>query len=253
MSAPPTSEVTFSANLQAAPACYPPDVNGMLQLIAGGGLTGTIPSNAGGGVFVSSIPPSSSLTNKVWFKIDAAGRPLGIYMFYNGNWRKVYTGITYAEIRMFFGNPTLVFDSTGLGNVGGDADGWALCNGQNGTPDMTKNVFPVSGEWGSGVASGWGVWDPPSGSWQTQGGAGQLGHRIAPSDLPALKAQGWVVTQSTTLGGPGPFFTPSNPGQGSQSVTWPIEVGGVVLGGQNTALPLPNYIGFGFMMFVGYA
>src|SRR5258705_10100143 len=126
------ANVTFSPNHQPAPACYPTDVNGFLDMLTtGGGLSGTIPDTAGGGVFVGSSPPSSALTNKVWYKTDAAGRPLGVYMFYNGNWRKVYTGAVIGEVRLYVGGYNGVFDGTGRGILGGDLDGWVIMNGQN--------------------------------------------------------------------------------------------------------------------------
>lgn len=245
------ANVTFTYNPELPPACYPADVNGLAQLLTQGGmLAGTVPDNAGGGIFVGSSPPSSSLTYKVWFKIDSAGRPLGVYMYYNGNWRKLYTNVGIGEIRMYYGGGEN-FDGTGLGVIGGDSDGWAICNGNNGTPDLTGNFFPVSGRWDG---NGWAVLDPVSGGWQYQGGQGQSGHKISIYDLPDLKAQGWVVTEGTQLGGPGPFFTPANPNTSgaTQSITWSIESGGVVVPGTNNTLPLPNYIGFGFLMFVGY-
>lgn len=143
------ASVTFTFNPVPAPACYPPDLNSLAkELTTGGILAGEIPDTAGGGVIVSSSVPASTLSSKVWFKIDTAGRPLGTYIFYNGNWRKVYTGLP-SEIRMFSGDWTIYFDGSGLGVVGGEWDGWALCNGNNGTQNLA-NRFIVCGEEFSG-------------------------------------------------------------------------------------------------------
>src|SRR5258707_2665742 len=128
------ANVSFTPNHQPAPACYPSDVNGLLDMLTtGGGMSGTIPDTAGGGVFVGSSAPSSALTNKVWFKTDGAGRPLGVYMFYNGNWRKVYTGVVYGEIRLYVGGYNGGFYGTGRGIIYCDADWCARCNGCNRT------------------------------------------------------------------------------------------------------------------------
>jgi hypothetical protein len=242
------AEVSFNNVLQPAPACYPPDINALLQLIAGGGITGTVPDNAGGGAYVGSAAPPDSLTNKVWFKIDAAGRPLGVYMFYSGHWRKVYTGLAIGEIRMFW-YPTSAFDGTGRGVIGGDMDGWALCNGNNGTPNFQDSRFPCGGWWNG---SSWVAWDPPAGAWQWAGGQGQLGHKLVGHDLPGMHVTntlfgtsgapcGYNLTDGASSGGP----CGSIQNQVRDGTETPVGTGQV-------ALPLPNYFAIGFLMFVGY-
>lgn len=246
MSSPPTNQVTFHANLQPSPACYPSDINGMLTLIANGGISGTIPANAGGGIFVGSTAPSSSLTNKVWFKIDAAGRPLGIYMFYNGNWRKVYAGVGYGEIKMYHGSGAN-FDGTGLGIIGGDTDGWAICNGNYGTPNMTDMRFPAGGSWNGSA------WTAPSvgGGRSARGGAN--GHQVQASDLPQLHVDAWAWPL-TAQGGSGTniqSISLANIGPPTHVfATWPVNE---TEGSPNNPLPLPQYNVFAFIMFVGYA
>jgi hypothetical protein len=184
-----TQEVTFTPNHVPAPACYPSDFNALLDaLTTGGGLSGTIPTNSGGGIYVGSAPPASSLTNKVWFKTDAAGRPLGIFMFYNGNWRKVYTGVMLYEVRFYYG-PVSVFDGTGRGIIGGDADGWALCNGNNYTPNL-QNYFVVASN--QSVDGGWQA--NPSGLANGFSG-GQGSFQIKCPNLPDL----WALSRVRTV------------------------------------------------------
>jgi hypothetical protein len=238
------ADVTFTPNLQPAPACYPSDVNGLLTLITtGGGISGTIPDNAGGGIYVGSVAPSSSLTNKVWFQIDAAGRPLGVYMFYNGNWRLVYTGRP-TEIKMFNGNWTLYFDGTGLGIVGGTWDGWALCNGNNGTQNMIDN-FVIAGseyvdEWLTGV----------NGPLQNAGGQ-QGPWTLAASQMPELSvdAWGWFRPPLPEAGQPGLFIAPSGVSGAGVIGEWLINE---TAGSPNNPLPFPPFIALGFAAFVGY-
>ena len=250
------AQVTFGATLQPAPACYPPDINSMLNLIAGGGLTGTVPDNAGGGIFVGSTQPSDSLTNKVWFKIDSVGRPLGIFMHYNGNWRKVYTGVGIGEIRMIYYSPS-EFDTSGRGVIGGNWDGWLLCNGQNGTPNLTDSRFPAGVTWNGQV---WVAHVPVTSTDQSAGGQGRGGHTITANNLPQLKVS--LQTQGGVFGGSGgthvvlpPYASPPpstwdeyNITQGGANDTGPATP----LGSPLTHLPLPNFIARGFVIFFGY-
>jgi hypothetical protein len=240
------ANVTFLANPQPAPACYPSDVNGLLQVVANGGISGTVPDNSGGGIFVGPSPPSSSLTNKVWYKTDAAGRPLGVFMFYNGNWRKVYTGVGIGEIRMYIGTNT-VFDASGRGIIGGDFDGWVVCNGNNGTPNLTSS-FPMAGHMGANTTppspDGWWAQAENPGTWVRSGGA--LGPRkIAASNLPSL---------FTTMYGD-PMGKPA--GTGAYGLNGPVATTffyeDTTLNSPNTPLHFEPYTVMGFIMFVGYA
>jgi hypothetical protein len=238
------ADVTFTANHQPAPACYPSDVNGMLDMLTtGGGLSGTIPDTAGGGVFVGSSPPPSALTNKVWFKTDAAGRPLGVFMFYNGNWRKVYTGVVYGEIRMYIGNFNGVFDGTGRGIIGADADGWVVCNGQNGTFNM-EGFFPCGAQWNG---SAWVT--SVDGTSRTTGGT-RGPHMIDRTKLPLLHtiAYGSLVAAE----GAGAYAA-ANLGQ-TPVGTWPLldAAGNPIDGVNQQPMPFPQFFAMALIMFVGY-
>jgi hypothetical protein len=242
--------VSFTPNHQPLPACYPSDVNGMLDLLTtGGGLSGQIADTAGGGVFVGSTPPSSSLTNKVWYKTDAAGRPLGVFMFYNGNWRKVYTGVALYEIRMFAGPFSLYFDGTGRGLVGGDVDGWALCNGQNGTLNL-EGYFPVSGLPGQSVGQGTDGWfsNCEGTGWHPQGG--QRGLTLNMNYLPPMVAHSHIAGYTVGSGGQGAALS-TNDGT-APDYQLPVSDGA---GNRGLGHQLPSqhlYIALGFIQFVGY-
>lgn len=133
---------------------------------------------------ISSTTPAVGDQDKAWFKIDGNGRPLGIYLFYSGNWRKLYRG-NPTELRMFSGDPSVYFDNTGLGIVGGEWDGWAICNGNNGTTNWSDS-FPVFGRMDNTPISGY------NSGWQTNvtGGATKTGgaanYAIKNSDLPSM-------------------------------------------------------------------
>jgi hypothetical protein len=243
------ASVSFTPNHQTPPACYPSDVNGMLDLLTtGGGLSGTIPDTAGGGVFVGSTPPSSSLTNKVWFRTDGAGRPQGIYMFYNGNWRKVYTGVALGEIRMFSGPFSVYFDAGGRGLVGGDLDGWALCDGNNGTPNL-EGFFPVGGQRGQAVGQATDQWfsNCEGNGWRSSGG--NRGLTINMNYLPAMVAH----TQSVGFQqGTGAGFAVAT--TDVTQAAYHLQVTDLA-GNPGAGQQLPSqhlYIALGFIMFVGY-
>jgi hypothetical protein len=87
--------------------------------------------------------------DKAWIRIDNSGRPIGTYVFYSGNWRKQPSGLK-TEVRVFTGDPAIYFDTSGLGKQNPDDwDGWAICNGNNGTPDLS-NQFVVGGAMNNG-------------------------------------------------------------------------------------------------------
>lgn len=232
------ASVTFTFNPTPAPACYPADMNGLAQqLTTGGMLSGTIPDNAGGGVFVGQAQPSSANTTKVWFRVDAAGRPIGVYQFYNGNWRKVYTNVGLGEIRMWSGT-NAVFDSSGRGVVGGDMDGWALCNGQNGTPDLSNRFIVGSSQFAGGWQS-----NPDGQGAGFSGGTGvikciNLPDLFAQATL-AKVASGTVVEVASPSGPDGP---------------WDISVQDIINGCHPAGqVPLvPPWYAFAFIEFVGY-
>ena len=235
--------VNFTFNPVPAPACYPPDLNGLAEeLTTGGILSGEVPDNAGGGIFVGAAAPSSSLTNKVWFKIDSAARPLGIYMFYNGNWRKVYTGVVLGELR-FYSGASSVFDGTGRGIVGGDVDGWALCNGQNGTFNLQDKFLVASTQYGAGWQAN------PSGLGGGNSG-GRSNNTIQCNNLPDLFAVAQLATIASSSGG----LNVASPGGGAGS--WDISVNDLVNNchcqGQVPFDNTPPWYACALMQFVGY-
>jgi len=62
-------------------------------------------------------------------------------------------GIVFASLSA--ANVSAYFDANGLGDERGPYDGWAICNGNNGTPDLTDSMVraDVAGAGGSGEIS----------------------------------------------------------------------------------------------------
>src|SRR6516225_3262089 len=82
---------------------------------------------------ISNTTPGIDDQDKAWIELDSAGRRKSTKIFFSGNWRRVYNGML-GEIRGFSGDPTDLtkWDANGHGAVGGDYDGWQICNGLNG-------------------------------------------------------------------------------------------------------------------------
>jgi hypothetical protein len=93
---------------------------------------------------ISHAQPSINDRDKAWIYLDTQGRPIEIRIWWDnaGAWRRVYNGML-GEVRMYNGNPATDFDTDGLGNIGGTYDGWHLCNGKDGTPDLSDR-FPIA-------------------------------------------------------------------------------------------------------------
>lgn len=191
--------------------------------------------------------PNVSDEDKVWHKTDGAGRPLGTYVYYAGAWRRQYIG-TPNMILMYRGGPGTDFAGAGgLGTVGGDWDGWALCNGNNGTVDlsdkfivashMTDMAIGYSGGQHSTIVSG--------GTTQT-GGANSITLDADNTYRPARaaievgkwKADGNAADAGSSLYGSGSNVTLLAADAGKETPD---------------AIPtLPNYFALAFVQFVGY-
>jgi len=86
--------------------------------------------------------PGADQTDLAWIELDTAGRPLSLRTYYNGHWRRLYSGLI-GEIRMYSGDPSDedIWTTTGHGVVGGEYDGWQICNGKNGSPDLSDQFI----------------------------------------------------------------------------------------------------------------
>lgn len=135
---------------------------------------------------VGSATPAVSDQDKVWAKTDSAGRPTALMFFYNGNWRRFYSG-SADEVRIFIGNPSTHFDTDGLGKIGGEWDGWRIANG-NSTLDMS-NQFLVGANMTGNVPNGFtSTWQSTvAGTAASTGGAAS--YTLVNNNLPNMKVQ----------------------------------------------------------------
>lgn len=187
--------------------------------------------------------PQAQDQNKLWLKTDAVGRPLGLFVMYNGAWRQVATG-NPGQIAMFAGAWTTYFDSTGLGLSGLPWDGWAIANGQNGTMNLA-NQFLIPGY----RCDGWGLWVTNVDGYDAYSG-GASSFQIHYYNLPYLTIS--LLAHDGYAYGGGAFAATnygSSP-QGGATGTWnyPIDNTGSML----PISLIPPYLALGFCQFIGY-
>lgn len=197
--------------------------------------------------------PNVEDQDKAWIVLDSSGRPIAIKIYYSGNWRRVYNGMI-GEVRMYNGDPTVDFDGNGLGLVGGTYDGWHLCNGQDGTPDLSDN-FLVAGHMNNsggnnGYDSGWQSTVLASGIAKT-GGANTITLDAATTYTPARDA---ITARRFHADGNAPDATGDLLGLGDTATQQQL-VGGAAYAGNTspTAISIvPPFIAIGYIIFIGY-
>lgn len=145
------------------------DVITLLNALIRGSLDGDfIPYVTG------AATPAVDDQDKVWHRLDAQGRPIGAYVYYSGSWRKQYTA-SIGQISYYNGDPDVDFGETGgRGTVGGEWDGWQLCNGENGSPNLSDKfiVGAKMDDLSTGYPNGDGPWTTGVSGESTQEGAG---------------------------------------------------------------------------------
>jgi hypothetical protein len=95
--------------------------------------------------------PDVDKRDRPWLK-TSNGVPVGWFVFFNNQWRRMVTS-PIGTLVDYSGPWDGVFDTSGRGIVGGEWDGWAICNGQNGTPNLTDKFIVPSTTWSS--VDGW--------------------------------------------------------------------------------------------------
>jgi hypothetical protein len=91
---------------------------------------------------MSATVPGPDDTDKIWLQLDSGGRPIALKKYYGGRWRRIYNGML-GEIRLFSGNPNdhNIWDTDGRGKPEKEYDGWQICNGKNGSPDLSDQFI----------------------------------------------------------------------------------------------------------------
>ena len=223
---------------------------------------------------ISNTAPGPDDQDKAWIELDSGRRPISIRTFYNGNWRRIYNGMI-GEVRMYSGAPgNPNFDSDGRGMVGGEYDGWQICNGKNNSPDLSDR-FVVAAHMNE--PSGWdgtSKWlfkiTPPSPAAPTftqTGGATE--HVLVGQELPPINPDGGTqtppeptnqLTINSFAAKPGASHSPALPIVDvayslQDPFTYAIATYGADLSGGKTQTPVPTvppYYALAFIIFQGY-
>ena len=186
--------INFADPDPSIPFTNPTDLVTLLRLITTGVLNVDLQS------YVTSIvAPGVDDQDKIWNRIDSSGRPRGFRIFYSGRW-VLAPPSPGARIGLWSGDPTDVFDSTGLGlpgigDVALDTYGWALANGNNGTADFSDR-FVCMGHMNNlgspGFNTGTGLWETVVGGSSVSGGGSKdttlTADQIYRAAVPALQA-----------------------------------------------------------------
>lgn len=199
---------------------------------------------------VGNPTPITGDQDKVWLKVDSNGRPVGTFIYYSGHWRRTATGLT-SELRYFTGNPATYFDGSGLGLVDTDWDGWALCNGANGTPNLSdKFLIPGKMDDSSGYDEGGAKWTSKvSGVNLQSGGVKDFSLTLALTPRPARAA---VSVGLATADGNGPAVSGPLYGSNASAETAILLAADVGVAGPTTIPTLPPYYACAIAMWKGY-
>lgn len=190
--------------------------------------------------------PSVDQQDLVWHKIDVDGRPIGTFHFYSGAWRREYSG-RKDEMRYFRGDPGEHFDETGRGLVGGEWDGFALANGNNGTPNWSDKFIVCAKMDDLAVGYSGNTWKTNvSGESTENGGANEITlteDTTFRKPLDAIKMSNWQADGNSQNSGGGLW------GLGSAHTLLPADDGNET----PDAIPvLPPYVVSAICLWVGY-
>jgi hypothetical protein len=205
--------------------------------------------------------PGADDQDKVWFQLDSQGRPIAIKVHWNGTWRRIYNGMM-NEIRGYNGNPGTDFDSTGWGNVGGEYDGWHLCNGNDGAPDYSDQFMigaHMNNEGHSGyVDNEWVSWIGDD-TGKHVGGEKDVTLAAAnmfkdtAGDIGQFEVGRYGITPGggETLDGTKPLFGKVAIGDPTKNIAVPVQA----TGGNTTPDPIsiiPPFVALAWIIFLGY-
>jgi hypothetical protein len=139
----PTVQTQFAF---ADPNANPLTINELIALLNTLVASQILPEDTFAPYVISHDAPDPDHQDFAWIQTDTAGNPIAVKTFVGGNWRRVYNGMM-GEVRGFTGAPGYtdsdpsLFDTTGKGRIGLEYDGWAICNGANGTPNLTDRFL----------------------------------------------------------------------------------------------------------------
>jgi hypothetical protein len=242
--------------IDAVPAPYtgapPKDFPLLLRIVA---ANTTYQWNDQGNTSIYTGTAAPHDTSGVWFKDDGSGNPVGVYAYYGGHWRPVPQGGDATGLKYFYGYWPSYFDGTGKGIVNQPWDGYALCNGNNGTPNLA-NKFLVPGAYYNFADGAWlTTVEGIPGTYKASGG--QTTVSMTPEHLPALTWQILLEQQfSGALASNNQYVlstdTGPSTGLGAAHSLPLVMFDPASAGGFRPIYTLPPYLVMGVAMWIGY-
>lgn len=92
--------------------------------------------------------PAPEDNDRIWARLNTAGQLVGFYYFFNGAWRR-WAPYPSGTVVMFSGSPSGLFSGS-VGVAGTAADGYYLCDGTNGTPNLVDRFVVGSDTYSGG-------------------------------------------------------------------------------------------------------
>jgi hypothetical protein len=242
----------------SVPASYQPptDMQGLIEAVPN--FTTYVLNDNGAVMQVNANGAGASLDGLWVWMLNQYKLPARLMTGYRNNWWQVYTGKPY-ELRWFIGYTVGYFDSSGFGIEAAGWEGWAICNGQNGTFNFAKanGLFIVPGYRWDGT---WWVTNVTDTVTDTYFNAAGQDFVLGVWNFPILPL--WVVSTNFykwTASNTGGFWSVRDPGppssggesQGNQALwTYPIDQNGTFYNFPISRIP--PYIAAGIVQFVGY-
>lgn len=151
------------------------------------------------GIMIGDQVPAAEDRDKLWFRVTSACEPLGLFIYYNGAWKRAIPNPLPAGSIIHYYDPTFTasdhaenkvkityldnYSETYSAGVAAVDPFWRVCDGTNGTPDLRGRSIMGAGI-GSGLAD------------RQQGQSiGEEAHTLAKNELPNLN-----IPYSTTPG-----------------------------------------------------
>jgi hypothetical protein len=167
---------------------------------------------------------------------------------YRGGWWQLYTGKP-GEIQCLMGYPSGYFDGSGRGIEYSGWEGWQLCNGQNGSPDL-HSFFVVPGYRFDGAG-----WITNIAGYDAYGNPGGRTFQIFVYNFPIVSV--WINSTdffkrtNAGVGGLWSVWQPTIPTD-SHSAAWYYYLDNWQQMQQIPISRIPPYIALGYAMFIGF-
>ena len=267
--------IPVKVNVSSVPGSYQPptDMQGLLEAVPK--FTDYEMQDTGANVNISTNGAGADGNGLFIWMLNAYKLPPRVLTGYRNDWWTVYDGKP-GEIRMLIAAWSSYFDASGRGIHWGLWEGWALCNGQNGTPNLSNmfiipgyrwdgagwltNVYTYSTYNGASMATEWWTQNPVDayglrtlnntftislvnlGNWASEAGAATLD----------INYNGFYTWAKGGHGGGWMITAPDSAGGGFNYATWtyPLDQSPYMV--NSPISRIPPYIAVGYAQFVGY-